>query len=105
MIADLINDALCYDDVSLIPQFSSVFSRKEVNLNSYLGHTELTSPVISANMDTVTELSMWLAMREAGGFGYIHRFMEPEKLIKIAGSSNPTSSLSKGGTSKRNAAG
>ncbi|MBO9540874.1 guanosine monophosphate reductase [bacterium] len=70
------NRGLTFDDVLIVPKRSSVYSRKEVSLETRLvGDLTLSLPIISANMDTVTELSMACAMHELGGLGVIHRFI------------------------------
>jgi IMP dehydrogenase len=56
------------------PNFSSIKSRKEVCLVTDLNGITLSLPVISANMDTITESAMCKAMNEAGGIGCFHRF-------------------------------
>ena len=72
-----VEEGLTFDDVLIVPKRSSVFSRKDVSLKTRLvGDLTLESPIISANMDTVTELAMAAAMAEAGGMGVIHRFVE-----------------------------
>lgn len=71
---------LTFDDVLLIPQRSSIASRSAVNTTAPLTrHIKLAIPIISANMDTVTESSMAIAMARAGGMGAIHRFMTSER--------------------------
>ncbi|MBI6546063.1 MAG: IMP dehydrogenase, partial [Cyanobacteria bacterium NC_groundwater_1444_Ag_S-0.65um_54_12] len=70
------SQALTFDDVLIVPKRSSVFSRKQVSLRTRLvGDLELDLPFISANMDTITELTMARAMHELGGLGIIHRFL------------------------------
>lgn len=75
--------ALTYDDVLLVPQYSDIKSRKKLStqtrLTSKLG---LQIPIISANMDTVTESEMAIAMARAGGIGIIHRFMSIDEQVK-----------------------
>ncbi len=72
-----VEDGLTFDDVLIVPKRSSVFSRRDVSLETRLvGDLTLELPIISANMDTVTELGMATAMAEAGGMGVIHRFVD-----------------------------
>lgn len=66
---------LSYDDVLLEPKRSRVRSRTDVDTSvSLFAGVGLETPVISANMDTVTEAEMAQAMADAGGCGIIHRF-------------------------------
>lgn len=70
---------LTFDDVLLIPKRSAIASRKDVDTATRLtAKITLHVPVISANMDTVTEARMAIAMARAGGLGIIHRFMSIE---------------------------
>ncbi len=74
---------LTFDDVLLIPQHSSIASRKDVDTSSDLTPAiRLHVPVISANMDTVTEAGMAIAMARAGGIGILHRFMTVEQQVR-----------------------
>lgn len=66
--------AYSYDDVLLVPQYSEISSRGSVDLSSKIGHIKLDLPILSANMDTVTEDDMAIAMHQAGGAGILHRF-------------------------------
>jgi IMP dehydrogenase len=71
--------ALTYDDVLLVPQYSDIASRKQVSTCTNLtAGIPLQIPIISANMDTVTESDMAIAMAREGGIGIIHRFMPIE---------------------------
>ncbi|MBS1250609.1 MAG: Inosine-5'-monophosphate dehydrogenase [Chloroflexi bacterium] len=70
---------LTFDDVLLIPKRSSIRSRSEVDTSTHLvPGIRLHIPIISSNMDTVTEAEMAIAMAQAGGIGIIHRFMSIE---------------------------
>lgn len=72
--------ALTFDDVLLVPKRSSIRSRHAVNTRTLLSRRiGLAIPIISANMDTVTESSMALALARMGGIGIIHRFMTVER--------------------------
>ncbi|MCW2927744.1 MAG: inosine monophosphate dehydrogenase [Thermoleophilia bacterium] len=72
--------ALTFDDVLLVPQRSDVASRSDVDTTGRLTPTiSLAVPIVSANMDTVTEYRMAIAMAQAGGIGIIHRFLTIEE--------------------------
>jgi IMP dehydrogenase len=72
--------ALTYDDVLLVPCRSSVASRRDVDTSTRLTRdVRLNIPIVSANMDTVTEARMARAMAREGGIGVIHRFMPIEQ--------------------------
>lgn len=67
---------LSYDDVLLVPQRSPVDSRDDVDLGTELAEgVELSIPVVTAAMDTVTEAEMARAVAEVGGLGVVHRFL------------------------------
>jgi IMP dehydrogenase len=68
--------ALTFEDVLLAPVHTSVSSRNLPQLNSKITKNwEIDVPLISANMDTVTEIEMASKMSELGSLGIIHRFM------------------------------
>src|ERR671933_1099178 len=72
--------ALTYDDVLLVPCRSSVASRRDVDTcRRRTRELRLNIPIVSANMDTVTEARMARAMAREGGIGVIHRFMPIEQ--------------------------
>jgi len=67
---------LTYDDVLLVPQYSDVDSRRLISTKSWLTKKiALQVPIVSANMDVVTESEMAITMAREGGIGMIHRFM------------------------------
>jgi IMP dehydrogenase len=73
-------DGLTFDDVLLVPKRSRIRSRFAVNTRArFSTHIEIAIPLVSSNMDTVTESAMAIAMARAGGIGVIHRFMTIEK--------------------------
>jgi len=66
--------ALTFDDVLLVPQYSEIEHRFDVDISTkILPSLELKSPFISANMDTITGPKMILAMNELGCLGILHR--------------------------------
>ena len=68
--------ALAYDDVLLVPQFSDVDSRRMLSTKTRLtDKITLQIPIVSANMDVVTESEMAIEMARQGGIGFIHRFL------------------------------
>ncbi|HXH03429.1 MAG TPA: IMP dehydrogenase [Candidatus Competibacteraceae bacterium] len=75
----IVQEALTFDDVLLIPARSEVLP-KEVSLKTRLTRDiTLNIPVISAAMDTVTESSLAIAMAQEGGIGIIHKNMSIER--------------------------
>jgi IMP dehydrogenase len=75
MSLSIVQQALTFDDVLLIPAHSTVLP-KEVLLNTHLTREiELNIPLISAAMDTVTEARLAIAMAQEGGIGIIHKNM------------------------------
>lgn len=77
-------EALSFDDVLIVPKFSSIKSRGEVDTSNYLDiHLRYDLPLISSPMDTVTECTMASTVSRAGGFGIIHRYNSIEQQVDI----------------------
>jgi IMP dehydrogenase len=73
---------LTYDDVLLVPQRSDIASRRDVDPSTrFAPSLRLAIPIVSANMDTVTESAMAVEMALAGGLGVIHRFLSIEHQV------------------------
>ncbi len=76
-------EALTFDDVLLVPKKGILKSRREADTTTRLTkNIELNIPIISANMDTVTEWKMAVEMAREGGIGIIHRFMSIEEEVE-----------------------
>ena len=78
---------LTYDDVNIVPKYSELESRGDVDLTSKLTkNVELRIPIVSSPMDTVTEVDMARAISHLGGIGFIHRFMDIERQSELVAS-------------------
>jgi len=81
-------EAVTYDDMLLVPQYSDITSRSEVDISSPLSVTKtLQLPIMASPMDTVSEVDMAVAMAKAGGLAVIHRYNSiPEQghLVSLA---------------------
>ena len=81
---NIMKEAVSFDDVLMVPQYSDIESRSEVNINSDLDdNITLHLPVISSPMDTITELAMAQEMSRSGGLGIIHRYNSPREQAEI----------------------
>ena len=75
----IIQEALTFDDVLLVPAHSAVLPR-DVELKTQLTRTiTLNIPLLSAAMDTVTEARLAIAIAQEGGIGIIHKNMTIEQ--------------------------
>lgn len=77
-----IREGLTFDDVLLVPKRSPIISRAQTDLRTKLSRNiSLNIPIISANMDTITESGMAIAIAREGGIGIIHRFLTIEDQV------------------------
>jgi IMP dehydrogenase len=75
----LVQKALTFDDVLLVPAYSAVLPR-DVQLTTQLSRNiALNIPLVSAAMDTVTEAGLAVALAQEGGIGIVHKNMTPQK--------------------------
>lgn len=72
-----------YKDIYILPRYSEITSRSIVNVTGRVfNKVPLAIPVISANMDTITEYKMAAAMALKGGLGALHRFMPIQENVE-----------------------
>lgn len=78
------NHAITFDDVLLVPAYNHHESRRvvDISMTDRLAKLHLQIPIISSNMDTITESKMANFMHAKGGIGALHRFLSIEDNIK-----------------------
>lgn len=75
-MARIIGRGFSFNDVLIVPKYNKITSRKEVNFQTKVTKNySLDIPIIAANMDTVCESEMAIAIGKLGGLGVIHRFL------------------------------
>ncbi len=74
----LLQKALTFDDVLLVPDYSQVLPRDTLLSTKLTRDIDLNLPVVSAAMDTVTEARLAIAIAEEGGIGIIHKNLTAE---------------------------
>lgn len=74
MILEVAKEKLTFDDVLIKPNFSTIQSRKDVDISTDIMGLKMRLPVFSANMDTITSSYMASEMNTFGGRGVLHRF-------------------------------
>ncbi len=75
----MMKEGYTYNDVLLVPKRSNITSRKNVCMTTKLTQNiKINNPIVSSNMDTVTEAEMAIEMARNGGIGILHRFLSIE---------------------------
>ncbi|HKK54411.1 MAG TPA: guanosine monophosphate reductase [Patescibacteria group bacterium] len=65
-----------FNDVLIVPKYNKIASRREVNFQTQITKNySIDIPIIAANMDTICESEMAIALGKMGGLGVIHRFL------------------------------
>ncbi|TLY80822.1 MAG: IMP dehydrogenase, partial [Gammaproteobacteria bacterium] len=81
----ILEEALTFDDVLLVPAYSEILPR-EVDLSTRVTRgIRLNVPLLSAAMDTVTEARLAIAIAQEGGIGVIHKSMSIEAQAREVG--------------------
>lgn len=78
-----IRDGLTYDDVLLVPQYSEIKSRSEIDVSVNLNNFKYKHPIVVANMKTVIGLEMATTIIQSGGLAILHRFMPLQEQLDI----------------------
>ena len=76
-----IKDSLTFDDVSLVPQHSSVLPSDTDTCSKLCNNLNLQIPLMSSAIDTVTKSKMAIAISKLDGIGVIHRNLSIEKQV------------------------
>ena len=74
-------ESLSYDDVLLVPQYSDIVSRDDVDISSRLGGMSLSLPLIASPMDSISEHRMGASMSNNGGTSVVHRYNTIEQQV------------------------
>jgi IMP dehydrogenase len=74
---------LTFDDVIMVPGYNGIKSRQNVTTVARVGDRRFEVPLISSNMDTITEKRMADCFGELGGMAVLHRFMSIDDNIKL----------------------
>lgn len=85
-MARIIDRGYSFDDVLIVPKYNRILSRRDVSFQTQVTKNyKLDIPIIAANMDTVCESAMAIALGRLGGLGVIHRFLSIDDQIKEVG--------------------
>jgi IMP dehydrogenase len=75
--------ALSFDDVLIVPKYSNIQKRGDVNLSTTLCGHRFETPILSANMSSVTEVKMAIAMIQENGLPILHRMCSPDEQLHM----------------------
>lgn len=75
----MIRESLTFDDVLLVPQYSTLESRSQVDLSVNMNELKFVHPIIPANMKTVTGVEMSRFIIQSGGLAILNRFISIEE--------------------------
>lgn len=82
-MARIIGKGFSFDDVLIVPKYNKILSRKDVDLKTRVTRNyTIKIPIVAANMDTICDAKMAIALGKLGGLGVIHRFMTIEEQAK-----------------------
>lgn len=76
-------DGLTFDDVLLVPQYSEINSRAEIDISVKIGQLNFSHPIIPANMKSVTGFKMAKAVADGEGLAILHRFMPISEQVEL----------------------
>lgn len=79
----MLKKCLSFNDVTLVPRYSPLVSRSEADLSTKVAGLSLRIPIIAANMSSVCETDMAIAVGQIGGLGIIHRMCSPVQQCKM----------------------
>ncbi len=75
---------LSYDDILLVPQYSEIKSRSDIDLSAQITpNLKLNIPLISSNMSSITDSNFAISLGKLGGLGVLPRFMTPQEEVNM----------------------
>jgi IMP dehydrogenase len=81
-MARIIAKGYSFDDVLIVPKYNKIVSRRDVKFQTRVTRNyQIDIPILAANMDTVCESPMAIALGRLGGLGVIHRFLSIEDQV------------------------
>lgn len=81
---NMIRDGLTFDDVLLVPNYSDIESRADIDISVNINKFKFSHPIIPANMKTVTGKTMAIKIAQNGGLAILHRFMTDVEQLDVA---------------------